>query len=112
MVAKAGYALKIGYFEPERILLLATTAPKTPAPPSGIAVVAANVLASAFGIEPSHRRAMRAHADVMMQWRETCRELQDSESWEKMKDRSAMAQLVRRLQPKRAASINDQFPVA
>ena len=87
---------------PERVKL--PPAPKAPMAPSGIAAEAANALGSAFGIETPHHRAMKAHADAMKQWRETCKELgqQDAMAWEAMKARSAIAPL----NPRRRNSAN------
>lgn len=88
---------------PERAKL--PPAPKPPAAPSGIAAGAADTLGSAFGIETPHQRALKAHAEAMTQWRETCKELrqQDARAWEQMKARSAMAPLaLRRQKPTQA----------
>jgi hypothetical protein len=81
---------------PERVKL--PPAPKAPAPPSGIVDGAADALGSVFGMETPHQRAMKAHAQAMQQWRETCRELrqQDDKAWETMKARSTLAPLVQR----------------
>ncbi len=84
---------------PERARL--PPAPKPPAPPSGMAAEAADALGSAFGIETSHQLVLKAHAEAMRRWRETCKELrqQDSVAWEQMKARSALAPLARRRRP-------------
>lgn len=84
---------------PERVKLPA--APKAPEPPSGIAAGATDALGSAFGIETPHLRAVKAHAEAMRRWRETCKELrqQDAKAWEQMKARSAVAPLARRRRP-------------
>lgn len=76
-------------------------APKAPEPPSGMAAGAADAVGSTFGIETPHRRAMKAHAEAMKQWRETCKDLrqQDAAAWEQMKARSAVAPLARRRRP-------------
>src|ERR1035437_11028552 len=58
---------------PERVKL--PPAPKAPEPPSGIAAGAADALGSAFGIETSHQRAMKEHAEAMKKWRETVKGL-------------------------------------
>ncbi len=89
---------------PERAKL--PPAPKAPAPPSGMAAGAADALGSAFGIETPHQRAMRAHAEAIKKWRETCKELrkQDAKAWEQMKARSAVAPLVRRCRPEPKSS--------
>ena len=81
---------------PERVKL--PPAPKTPAPPSGIAEGVADALGSAFGIETPHQRAMKAHARAMKQWRETCKELRqrDEEAWDRLKALSTMAPLAQR----------------
>jgi hypothetical protein len=81
---------------PERATL--PSAPKAPTPPSGVAAEAGDSIKTAFGIETPYRRAMKAHAEAMKQWRETCRELreQDSKAWETMKARAAMASLHQR----------------
>jgi len=81
---------------PERVKL--PPAPKAPAPPSGMAAGAADALGSAFGIETPHQRAMKAHAEAVKQWRETCKDLrqQDAAAWETMKAHSAAAPLARR----------------
>lgn len=82
---------------PERVKL--PPAPKgPPEPPSGIAAEAADALVAAFGIETPNQRALKAHAEAMKQWRETCKGLrkQDEEAWEQMKARSAVAPLMRR----------------
>ena len=81
---------------PERAKL--PPAPKAPAPPSGMAAEVSDAVSSALGFETRHQRAMKAHAEVMKQWRETCRVLrqQDEKAWETMKVRSAMVPLLRR----------------
>jgi Plasmid recombination enzyme len=81
---------------PERVKL--PPAPKAPDTPSGIAAGAVDVLGSAFGIETSHQRAMRVHAEAMKQWRETCKNLRqhDLVAWEQLKARSVVAPLVGR----------------
>ena len=81
---------------PERVKL--PPAPKPPTPPSGVAAGAADAVGAALGIETAHQRAVKAHAEAMKCWRETCRELrqQDQKAWETMKVRTAMAPLVRR----------------
>ncbi len=81
---------------PERVKLPA--APQAPEPPSGVAAGAADALGSTFGIETSHQRALKAHAEAMKQWRETCRELrrQDTKAWEAMKAHATMAPLRQR----------------
>ena len=84
---------------PERAKL--PPAPKAPAPPSGIAAETADALGSAFGFETQHQQAIKAHAEAMKQWRETCRELrqQDAKVWDTMKARSAAAPLTLRCRP-------------
>jgi hypothetical protein len=74
-------------------------APKAPVSPGGMAAGAADVIGSAFGIETPHQRAVKAHAEAMKQWRETCKELrrQDAEAWDAMKARTAMHPLARRI---------------
>ncbi len=81
---------------PERVKL--PPAPKAPAPPSGVAVEVSNALGAAFGFETPHQRAMKAHAEAMKQWRETCKELrqQDAKAWEQLKVHSALAPLALR----------------
>ena len=81
---------------PERAKL--PPAPKAPAPPSGMAAEAADAVSSALGIETPHVRAMKAHAEAMRKWRETCTELrqQDSKAWESMRAHAAMAPLRQR----------------
>ena len=78
---------------PERVKL--PPAPKAPASPVGIAAGAIDVFASAVGIETPHQRTIKAHAEAMKQWRETCRELRqrDTKAWEQMKAQSAMGPL-------------------
>ena len=77
---------------PERARL--PPAPKAPTPPSGVA----ETVGSALGFETPHQLAMKAHADAMKQWRETCRDLrqQDEKAWEAMKARSSLAPLAQR----------------
>ena len=89
---------------PERVKL--PPAPKAPDPPSGMAAGAADALGSAFGIETPHQRAMKAHAEAMKQWRETCKDLrqQDATAWETMKARSAVAPLAQRRRPDQKSS--------
>jgi len=89
---------------PERVKL--PPAPKAPEPPSGVAAGAADALGSAFGIETPHLRAMKAHAEAMKQWRETCKDLrqQDAMAWETMKARSAVAPLAQRRRPDQKSS--------
>ena len=72
--------------------------PRAPVAPSGMAAGAADAFGSAFGIETSHQRAMRVHAEAMKQWRETCKNLrqQDLVAWEQLKARSVVAPLVGR----------------
>ncbi|MCX6068224.1 MAG: plasmid recombination protein [Chloroflexi bacterium] len=84
---------------PERVRL--PPAPMAPEPPNGMAAGAADALGSALGFETPHQRAMKAHAEAMKQWRETCRNLrqQDANAWEQMKARSAVAPLARRRRP-------------
>lgn len=81
---------------PERVKL--PPAPKAPEPPSAIAVEVSNALGSAFGFETPHQRALKAHAEAIKQWRETCKELrkQDAAAWDVLKARSAMAPLAHR----------------
>ena len=83
---------------PERAKL--PPAPKVPAPPSGIAAEAADAINSALGFETPHQRAMKAHAEAMKQWRETCTELrqQDAKAWDSMRAHAAMAPLRQRRQ--------------
>lgn len=83
---------------PERAKLPA--APKAPAPPSGMAAEAADAVSSALGIETPHQRAMKAHAEAMRKWRETCTELrqQDAKAWDSMRAHAAMAPLRQRRQ--------------
>ena len=92
---------------PERVKL--PPAPKAPTPPSGIAAEAADAVSSALGFETQHQRAMKAHADAMKQWRETCKELrqQDAAAWEQLKARSAMSPLVRK---QRQPAVTQQRP--
>ena len=73
-------------------------APKAPTAHIGMAEGAAHAIGSAFGFETPHQRAMKAHAQIMKQWRETCRELrqQDAKAWEQLKARSTIAPLTRR----------------
>lgn len=75
-------------------------APKAPEAPSGMAAEAADVLSTALGFETPHQRAMKAHAEAMKQWRETCRDLRqhDTKAWETMKARIALAPLAQRSQ--------------
>ena len=81
---------------PDRVKL--PPEPKGPESTSGLLSGAADVLGSAFSIDTSHQRALKAHAEAMKQWRETCKNLrqQDSVAWEKLKARSAMAPLAGR----------------
>jgi hypothetical protein len=81
---------------PERVKL--PPPPKAPKPPSGIAAKAADVVSSVLGFETQHQQAIKAHAEAMERWRETCggvRQL-DAKAWETMKARSAMAPLAQR----------------
>ena len=55
-------------------------APKAPTAPSGVAAGAADALGSAFGFETEHQRALKAHAEAMKQWRETCRDLRQKDT--------------------------------
>ena len=84
---------------PERVKL--PPAPKAPEPASGVAAEAIDAIGSALGIETPHRRAMKAHAEAMKHWRETCKDLrqQDAKAWEQMKARSAVARITRHTQP-------------
>ena len=88
---------------PERAKL--PPAPKAPAPPSGMVAEAADVVGSALGFETPHQRAIKAHAEAMKQWRETCGELrqQDTKAWENMKAHAAMAPLRQRRQARATA---------
>ncbi len=81
---------------PERVKL--PPAPKAPERASGIAAGAADALGSVLGIETTHQRALKAHAEAMKQWRQTVKDLrqQDAAAWEQLKARSAMAPLVQR----------------
>ncbi|MCX7239952.1 MAG: plasmid recombination protein [Burkholderiales bacterium] len=81
---------------PERVKL--PPAPKAPAPPSSIAAGAVDALGSALGMETTHQRAMKAHAEAMTQWRKTCRELrqQDVNSWARMHALAAAAPIKQR----------------
>jgi hypothetical protein len=83
---------------PERVKL--PPAPKAPAPPSGMAAETADAVSSALGFETPYQRALKAHAEAMKQWRETCRELrqQDAKAWESMRANAAMAQIRHRRQ--------------
>lgn len=96
---------------PERVKL--PPAPRVPLPPGGIAAGAAEALGSAFGMETPHQRALKAHAQAMQQWRETCRELrqQDAKAWESMKAHATMAPLRQR-RPARASAAPIATPVA
>jgi len=84
---------------PERAKL--PPAPKAPEPPSGVAAGAADALGTALGIETPHQRAMKAHAEAMKRWRETCKDLREKDcaAWEQMKARSAVAHLAQRRRP-------------
>lgn len=84
-------------------------APRAPTPHSGIAASAADALGSVLGIETTHQRAVKAHAEAMKQWRETCRELQqqDAKDWEQMKARSAAAPLAERRRTKQHQTTPD-----
>ncbi|MCX7248741.1 MAG: plasmid recombination protein [Burkholderiales bacterium] len=88
---------------PERVQL--PPAPKAPEPPSGAVAGAADAFGSAFGIETPHQRAMKAHAEAIRRWRETCKDLrqQDAAAWEQMKARSAVAPLAQRYKPQNLA---------
>ena len=81
---------------PERAKL--PPAPKAPHAPSGLAAGATDAVSTALGIETPHQRALKAHAEAMKQWRETCRDLrqEDTKAWEGMKACTAMAQLRQR----------------
>ena len=83
---------------PERVKL--PPAPKPPQAPSGVAAEAADAFGAALGFETAHQRAVKAHAEAMKQWRDTCRELrqQDTKAWESMKARAAIAPLRQRRQ--------------
>jgi hypothetical protein len=99
---------------PERVKL--PPAPKAPAPPSGMAADAADAVKLALGFETPHQRAMKAHAEAMKQWRETCRDLrqQDEKAWETMKARSSVAPLVQRQKnaiPSRAVASPKAAPI-
>ena len=74
-------------------------APNAPAPPSGMAAEAADVVRSALGFETPHQRAMKVHAEAMRNWRETCRELrkQEDKAWDSLKAHAVMAPLRQRL---------------
>ena len=84
---------------PERVKL--PPAPKAPAPPGGVAAEAIDAVSAAMGFETPHLRAVKAHAEAMKQWRETCRELRQREakSWEEMRARSALAPLQNKSNP-------------
>jgi hypothetical protein len=73
-------------------------APKAPRAPSGVAAGATDAVRTALGIETAHQRAMKAHAEAMKQWRETCRDLrqQDATAWARMKARTAVMPLEER----------------
>jgi hypothetical protein len=83
---------------PDRVKL--PPAPKAPEPHSGMAAGTADALGFAFGMQTQHQRAMKAHAQAMRQWRETCKELrqQDAQAWDRMKAHSALAPLAQRCQ--------------
>ena len=72
-------------------------APRAPEPTSGIASSAANALGSLLGIETTHQRAMKGHAEAMKQWRQTVKDLhqQDEAAWEQLNARRALAQMER-----------------
>lgn len=63
-----------------------------------MAAEAIDAVSSAMGFETPHQRAVKAHAEVMKQWWETCRDLreQDTKARESMKARLAMAPLRQR----------------
>ncbi len=81
---------------PQRVKL--PPAPKAPATPSGLAAVAADALGSLVGIETSHERAMKAHAEAMRRWRHTVKDLrqQEAAAWQQLQGQAAMAPLARR----------------
>ncbi len=95
---------------PERVKL--PPAPKAPAAPSGAVAGAADTLYSAFGMETSHQRALKAHAEAMKQWREACRESrqQDEEAWNQMRACSALAPLTQH-RTKRQSSRTVALPI-
>lgn len=92
---------------PERAKL--PPAPKVSQTPIGMAAGAAEVVRATFGIETAHQRAVKAHAEAIRQWRETCRELrqQDAKDWEQMKARSAAAPLAERRRTKQRQTTPD-----
>ena len=92
---------------PDRVKL--PPAPKAPAPPQGVAAGAADALGAALGLETEHQRALKAHAEAMQRWRETCRELrqQETRAWETMRAKASFAPLrQRRHRPSTTAIIS------
>ena len=93
---------------PERVNL--PPAPKTPKPPSGIAAEAADALGSAFGMETTHQRAMKAYRKGLARWRESVKTMQeqDAAAWEQMKARSAVVPLLQRSGQQQMTTPNSQ----